>query len=118
MSLAITLDKSTFQSLGYNELIQLHRYYIINVTPLLVSEILGDLSKEETETKKVPKDIVIGLANKIFPSNTYVNANYKKLLEISLLGKESGFSNRPFLEAAKSINTGTKQGLVFEETEQ
>lgn len=118
MSLAIILDKSTFQSLGHNELIQLHRYYIINVTPLLVSEILGDLAKEEAETKKLPKDIVIGLANKIFPSNTYVNVNYRRLLELSLLGRETGFSNRPFLEAAKSVNTGNKQGLVFEETEQ
>lgn len=118
MSLAIILDKSTFQSLGHNELIQLHRYYIVNVTPLLVSEILGDLSKEEVENKKLPKDVVIGLANKIFPSNTYVNASYKRLLEISLIGKQGEFSNRPFLEAAKSINTGTKQGLVFEETEE
>lgn len=118
MSLAIILDKSAFQSLGHNELIQLHRYYIINVTPLLVSEILGDLSKEEAENKKLPKDVVIGLANKIFPSNTYVNASYKRLLEISLIGKQGEFSNRPFLEAAKSINTGTKQGLVFEETEE
>lgn len=118
MSLAIILDKSTFQSLGHNDLVQLHRYYIINVTPLLVSEILGDLSKEETENKKLPKDVVIGLANKISPSNTYVNANYKRLLEISLIGKQGNFSNRPFLEAAKSISTGTKQGLVFEETEE
>jgi hypothetical protein len=118
MSLAIILDKSTFQNLGHNELIQLHRYYLINVTPLLVSEILGDLSKEEVENKKLPKDIVIGLANKIFPSRTYVNANYKKLLEISLIGSQVEFSNRPFLEATKSINTGTKQGLVFEETEE
>lgn len=118
MSLAIILDKSTFQSLGHNELIQLHKFFIINVTPLLVSEILGDLSKEETENKKLPKDLVIGLANKIFPSNTYVNASYKRLLEISLIGKQGQFSNRPFLEAAKSINTGTKQGLVFDETEE
>ena len=118
MSLAIILDKSTFQSLGHHELIQLHRYYIINVTPLLVSEILGDLSKEEVEGKRLPKDVVIGLANKIFPANTYVNTTYKRLLETSLIGKQNDFDNRPFLEAAKSINTGAKQGLVFEETEE
>lgn len=96
MSLAIILDKSTFQSLSHNELVQLHRYYIINVTPLLVSEILGDLSKEEVEGKRLPKDVVIGLANKIFPANTYVNTTFKKLLEISLIGKQSEFDNRPF----------------------
>ncbi len=118
MSLAIVLDKSTFQSLGHNDLIQLHRYYIINVTPLLISEILGDLSKEEIANKKLPKDIVVELANKIFPSNSYVNANYKNLLELSLIDNKIEFNNRPFLEASESINTGTKQGLIYNESEE
>lgn len=118
MALAISLDKSTFQALSYDELIQLYRYYLINVTPLLVSEILGDLSKEEKEGKKLPKDVVTSLAGKIFPSNTYVNLDYKSLLEMSLLGLQGNYNNRPFLQAAKSVNTGSLKGLVFEETEQ
>ncbi len=118
MSIAITLDKSTFQSLSHDELVQLQRYYIVNVSPLLVLEILGDLSKETDKSKKLPKDVVISLANKIFPFNTFVNADYKKLLEFSLIDDKNTFSNRPFLEAAKSIKTNVRQGLVFEETPQ
>ena len=116
-TLAITLDKSTFQALGQNELIQLNRYYLINITPLLVSEILGDLTKEEKEGKRHPKDVVSSLANKIFPYNCYVNTDYKRLLELSLLGVHNTYDNRPFLDAMKSINTGDKKGYVFEETE-
>ena len=118
MSLVITLDKSTFQGLSHKDLIQLHRYYIVNVTPLLVCEILGDLSKEEIKGKNLPKDIVVGLANKIFPSNTYVNMHFKKMLELSLTELNLELSNRPYLEASKSINSSYKKGLVFEETEQ
>lgn len=117
MSISISLDKSTFQSLSHDEVVQLHKYYIVNITPLLVSEILGDLSKEEDERKKLPKDVVAGLANKIFPAGTYINVNYKKLLELSLLGLYSNFDNRPFLEATKSVNGAGRSGLVFEETE-
>ena len=49
MSIPIILDKSTFQGLNYADIIELHRYYRVNITPLIVSEILGDLSKEEKE---------------------------------------------------------------------
>jgi len=117
MSLAIILDKSTFQGLSFSELIQLNKYFIFNATPLLIAEILGDLSKEQMEGKIAPKDQVVTLSTKIFPAQTYVNENYKRLLELSLLGKFTDPSNRPFLEATKSVNTGDKQGLVFEEPE-
>lgn len=55
MALPIVLDKSSFQGLNYKDIIELHRYYIVNITPLLVSEILGDLSKEEKAEKKHQK---------------------------------------------------------------
>ena len=61
MSIPIVLDKSTFQGLNYKDIIELHRYYTVNITPLLVSEILGDLSKEEKAGRKTPKEEVINL---------------------------------------------------------
>ncbi|WP_289038570.1 hypothetical protein [uncultured Zobellia sp.] len=66
MSIPIVLDKSTFQGLNYEDIVELHKYYIVNVTPLLVSEILDDLAKEEKEGKKPPKDQVTDLAKKCF----------------------------------------------------
>lgn len=87
MSIPIVLDKSTFQGLNYEDVVELHKYYIVNITPLLVSEILGDLAKEEKEGRKTPKDQVIDLAKKMFPYNAYVNMNYKVLVEKSLTGE-------------------------------
>lgn len=116
MSIPIVLDKSTFQGLNYEDIIELHKYYIVNITPLLVSEILGDLAKEEKEGKKTPKEQVTNLAKKMFPYNAYVNMDYKILIVKSLTGEFTTADNRPFLSAEKSINTPTKKGMTFVET--
>lgn len=118
MSLPIVLDKSSFQGLNYKDIIELHRYYIVNITPLLVSEILGDLSKEEKAGKKTPKEEVINLSKKLFPHNAYVNMPYDRILENSLMGNFVDSENRPFLIAKESIVTKGKRGLVFNETEE
>jgi len=117
MSIPIILDKSTFQGLNYKNVIELHRYYLVNVTPLLVSEILGDLSKEEKEGRIIPKQEVINLSKKMFPFNSYVNMNYKSMIEKSILGTQPKTDNRPYLTATKSINTPNGKGLFFIETE-
>lgn len=116
MAVPIILDKSTFQGLNYNDIIELHRYYDVNVTPLLVNEILGDLSKEEKEGKRSPKDEVVNLSKKMFPYNSYVNIGYEKLIVKSLLGEFIDNDNRPFVIAEKSISDGGKNGLVFKES--
>lgn len=118
MSISIVLDKSTFQGLNYRNVIELHRYYLVNVTPLLVSEILGDLSKEEKEGRRPPKQDVVNLSKKMFPFNSYVNMNYKNMVEMSLLGTIPKTDNRPYLTATRSINTPKGKGLFFVETEE
>jgi hypothetical protein len=118
MSVPIILDKSTFQGLNYGDIIELHRYYRVNITPLLVSEILGDLSKEEKAGRKTPKEEVINLSKKLFPYNSYVNMPCKAIIENSFLGKFVDSENRPFLIANESIKTKGKKGLTFIETEE
>jgi hypothetical protein len=118
MALPIVLDKSSFQGLNYKDIIELHRYYVVNITPLLVSEILGDLSKEEKAGKKTPKEEVINLSTKLFPHNAYVNMPYEGILENSFMGNFVDSENRPFLIAKESIVTKGKKGLVFNETEE
>lgn len=116
MSLPIVLDKSSFQGLNYKDIIELHRYYRVNITPLLVSEILGDLSKEEKEGKKTPKEEVVNLSKKLFPYNSYVNMPYEKIVENSFNGSFVDSENRPFLIASESIVAEGKKGLTFKET--
>lgn len=118
MSVPIVLDKSTFQGLNYRDIIELHRYYRVNITPLLVSEILGDLSKEEKAGRKTPKEEVINLSKKLFPYNSYVNMPCKSIIKYSFLGKFTDSDNRPFLIANESIKTREKKGLTFKETEE
>lgn len=118
MSIPIVLDKSTFQGLNYNDIIELHRYYTVNITPLLVSEILGDLSKEEKAGRKTPKEEVINLSKKLFPYNSYVNMPYELIIENSFLGNFVDSENRPFLIANESITTKGKKGLTFKETDE
>src|SRR5690606_25286095 len=118
MSIPIVLDKSTFQGLNYKDIIELHRYYIVNITPLLVSEILGDLFKEEKAGRRKPKEEVINLSKKLFPYNSYVNMPYEGIIENSFLGRFVDSDNRPFLIANESITTKAKKGLKFKETEE
>ena len=41
----IILDKSALQSLSYDEIYTLNRHYFLNITPVLIIEILADLKK-------------------------------------------------------------------------
>jgi len=78
MALNIVIDKSTFQSLSYDELLRLTYYYKHNITPVLVMEILGDLKKEEEDVNPPSQNRVIDFAKKIFPTNTIVHMHYAK----------------------------------------
>lgn len=42
----LILDKSTFQSLGYEEHLELKKHFMENLTPILAMEIVADLAKE------------------------------------------------------------------------
>jgi len=64
MSIPIVLDKSTFQGFNYEDIVELHKYYTVNITPLLISEILGDLAKEEKKVVNHPKIRLLTLPKK------------------------------------------------------
>lgn len=120
MSLNIIVDKSTFQSLSYNEILRLSYYYKHNITPVLVMEILGDLKKEVKDGKPPSENRVIDFANKLFPTNTIINIHYTK----PLLGELSGggeveLDGRPMVEVGKNVQTGTgRKGWLVAETEE
>ncbi len=117
MGLNIILDKSTFQSLSYKELVRLNNYYKHNVAPILVMEILGDLKKENAEGK-APSDVrVKDFANKLFPSQTVTNTYYRNVLRQELLGAVSPMDGRPHLDVEKVVQTDDgRKGFVIQET--
>ncbi|TDO05392.1 SEC-C domain-containing protein [Sunxiuqinia elliptica] len=117
MNIVITIDKSTFQSLSFPELMRLSSYYEHNVAPVLVMEILGDLKKERQEGE-TPSDIrVKDFATKLFPMYSVVNAYYRTLVKGELSGDPVKMDGRPTLDIEKVIQPDDhRKGMVVRET--
>lgn len=119
MDISIVIDKSTFQSLNYDELFRLSCYYKHIITPVLTMEILGDLKKEAQEGKAPPEDRVKDFAKKLFPMETVVNLHYKVLLKGDLLGSPISFDGRPHVRIKKAVASESgMRGYLIEETEE
>lgn len=119
MDISIVIDKSTFQSLSFDELFRLSCYYKHIITPVLTMEILGDLKKEAQEGKATPEDRVKDFAKKLFPIETVVNLHYKVLLKGDLLGNPISFDGRPHVGIKKAVASESgMRGYLIEETEE
>lgn len=119
MNISIIIDKSTFQSLSYDELYRLSCYYKHIITPVLTMEILGDLKKEAQEGKTPPEERVKDFAKKLFPVETAVNLHYKTLVRGELLGDPITFDGRPHVGIMKAVasDSGMK-GYIIQESEE
>lgn len=119
MDISIVIDKSTFQSLSFDELFRLSCYYKHIITPVLTMEILGDLKKEAQEGKTPPADRVKDFAIKLFPMETVVNLHYKVLLKGELLGNRISFDGRPHVGINKAVASESgMRGYLIKETEE
>lgn len=115
MGPTIILDKSALQALSLHEIGALHRYYIQNIAPVLVIEILGDLKKDPSGG--LSKDKVAELAQKAFPAISNVNVHYRYLLQGSLMGHAVPMDGRIQLPGGRTLETSDGQrGVVFENT--
>lgn len=116
MSISIILDKSSFQMLNPEEINMLHNYFLPNITPVLVMEVLGDLKKDESEGKS-SKESVVKLARKLLPHNSAVNIHYSKLIEMDLLGDMVNIDNRPIVgEITTKESTTGLRGFHIEDS--
>ncbi|MEZ0181919.1 SEC-C domain-containing protein [Flavobacterium oncorhynchi] len=119
MNISIIIDKSTFQSLSFDELYRLSCYYKHIITPVLTMEILGDLKKEVQEGKTPSSDRVKDFANKLFPMETIVNSHYKAIIKGELLGTPISLDGRPHVDIKKAVasESGMK-GFLIDESEE
>lgn len=119
MNISIIIDKSTFQSLNFEELYRLCCYYKHIITPVLTMEILGDLKKEVQEGKPPSSERVKDFANKLFPMETIVNSHYKDILKSELLGTPVSLDGRPHVDIKKAVasESGMK-GFIIKESEE
>lgn len=119
MNISIIIDKSTFQSLSFDELYRLSCYYKHIITPVLTMEILGDLKKEVQEGNTPSEERVKDFAKKLFPMDTVVNLHYKTIIKGELLGNTISFDGRPHVGMKKAVasESGMK-GYLIEESEE
>jgi hypothetical protein len=111
----ILLDKSSIQSLSAQEIEFLYRYYTINIAPVLIIEILGDLMKPNKEDVLTGKDVQ-ELSNKLLQIDSAVSVHYRTLIAHSLLGNEVSMDGRPYVPGGRSVEEpGGKKGVVFDE---
>ena len=87
------LDKSAFQSLSRRECLWLNHYFRLNVIPILVHEIVGDLTKEfrngDDSRRKAAE-----YADKFGGSGSPSNVSFRKLALSNLLGDEVKMDGR------------------------
>jgi hypothetical protein len=102
MSITLLFDKSAFHSFSYEEVLQLHKYYWVNISPVLVMEVLGDLKKGVAD-QVLNTQKVIEFANKLYPFNSAVNTHYLELLEGDLLGNRAPMQYKPVVNTAVPV---------------
>lgn len=104
----ILLDKSTLQSLSYDELGFLEKHYFLVIPPVLVAEILGDLAKD---SKRAPEDVVTTLANKLSGSDRKLNLPHQQICLGNLLGHPVD-KLRPVVEGERVTSRNGKDGML------
>jgi len=114
MGPTIILDKSAFQSLSQSEINFLFKHYYVIVTPILISEILGDLKKNGG--KGLSRGLVKSLAAKLLSIDSVVNTHYKEICLADLLGDQIPMDGRAIISGGVPLRSKNgKRGMFFEE---
>ncbi|MBL0127579.1 MAG: hypothetical protein IPP83_08975 [Flavobacteriales bacterium] len=115
MGPSIIIDKSALEGLSVEEVLTLHRYYFVNVVPVLVTEVLADLSKEAK--RGTPQEKVTEIAKKLLPGDVVVNAEFRMLIEGELGGHVIEPDFRPFVVHVVPVETAAGEaGFHVSET--
>lgn len=118
MQLTLILDKSAFQSLSYAEIYRLCQYYVVIIAPILVTEILGDLSKEAREGNTPDDKRVIGFARKLFINESVVIMDYRKIVHMDLVNHNISLDRRPIVDINKTSRMGDQVGFEIKESDE
>lgn len=115
--ISLLLDKSAFQSLSEAEMLLTKQYFRLNIPPILVLEVLGDLKKEfKNQTGQTR---VQNFAGKLSSFGTSTNAHFKNLILSELLGDvEIGFYH-PVVDTGELLrSTDGKHGILIQPSQE
>ncbi len=113
MGPTIILDKSSLQSLSQDEIHFLHKYYLVNIPPILIMEILADLKKESSDNRS-SQQIVAHLSKKLLSNDSALNVYYRDLIINELLGKPVDMSGRAIIQQGEFCKESDEKGMTFE----
>ena len=106
----VLLDKSVLQCLSDDEIGFLGKHYSPMMPPVLLFEILGDLSKYKGQ------EIKFEIAKKISSGDYKINANYRTICLASLLGEKIEMRGVPVVSGGIQLETSKgEKGIFFDE---
>ncbi len=108
-------DKSALQALSRGELNVLRKYYFLNIPPVLLTEILGDLKKHDDN--RMSQGEVRHLAEKLVPACSCTNLDFGNIIRAELAGEMVSMDCRPFVGGGKPVKLEDgKRGIVLEKS--
>lgn len=109
-------DKSTIQGLSRPELNVLRRYYTLNVPPVLLLEILGDLKK--ADDVDACRETVRSLADRLVPACSRMNVEFRELILGEMSGASIAMNGVPVVAGGKNVVSDQgKRGMIIEKSE-
>lgn len=109
-------DKSFIQGLTVDEAVMFDHYYMSNITPIFLMEVLGDLAKAPDGKHKSPQTVVELLATKTPCRGAYPNAFHQQLLRGELQGSPVEMSRRPIVMGGKHVRSSQGLHYIYEES--
>lgn len=109
----ILLDKSTLQSLSFEEVGVLHKHYLVNIAPVLVMEILADL--EKSSLRDDAKKATTILARKLHSSSSHCSVHYHHLIKQSLLGADVSLKGQIVIPPPKRMKMDDGTVVAYSE---
>jgi hypothetical protein len=110
--IALSIDKSAFQSLSPREASWLFHHFRINCPPVFFAEILGDLLKRKPKTAS-PEGDVIALAKKITSHALHTNAGSREIMVNELHARWAPLDGRILDARAEVITLDNGEKAVF-----
>ncbi len=101
MGPALFLDKSTLQSLSFEQITLLRRHFNVPTVPIAAMEILADLKKPDRERPST--EVAMRLADKLVPSQSVMVVHCRTLLEADLCGHAIEMGHRPYVDQGRQV---------------
>lgn len=109
-------DKSFLQGLTVDEAVMFDHYYMSNITPIFLIEVLGDLAKEPDGKHSSAQRVVEILASKTPCRRAYPNAFHHHLLRGELQGHPVEMSRRPIILGGKYVRSQDGLHIIHEQS--